>query len=64
MRWWRDHSLTIIMAVIGTALLIFAFTHEEGKWFDLWLALGAGVLTVGLFYLLSQFFREKTKPED
>jgi len=61
---WRDHSLTIILSAIGVALTGIAFMHEEGKLFDLWLGLGAGTLTVALFYFLAQFLREKAKPED
>ena len=61
---WRDHSLTIVMTTAGCALTAFAFLFEEGKWFDLWLGLGQGTLTAAGLFFLSQFFREKAKPED
>ena len=64
MKFWRDHSLTIVMLVTGCGLILFAFTFETGQWFDLWLGLGQGVLTAALLFFLSQFFRERTKPED
>ena len=64
MKFWRDHSLTIVMTVAGCGMSLFAFAFEEGKWFDLWLGLGQGTLTAALLYFLSQFFREKSKPED
>jgi len=66
MRWWRDHSLTLVLGALGAIMLGVAFTFEshEARLFDLWLSLGSGVLTVALFYFLSQFFREKAKPED
>ena len=66
MKVWRDHSLTIVLGILGTIGILVAFTYEqaEARMFDLWLGLGCGVLTVALFYFLSQFFREKAKPED
>jgi hypothetical protein len=66
MKFWRDHSLTIVLGILGTIGILVAFTYEssEARMFDLWLSLGSGVLTVALFYFLSQFFREKAKPED
>ena len=64
MKLWRDHSLTIVMAGIGSALIVLAFVVEHGRLFDLLLGLGQGVLTAALLFFLSQFFREKTKPED
>lgn len=63
-KWWRNHSLTIVLTLTGVALIIVAFTHDEGKLFDLWLTLGGGSLTVALMNLLSLFFRETAKPED
>jgi len=61
---WTDHSLTIVMTIVGSILIWIAFLYDEGQVFDLWLGLGCGVLTVALFYFLSQFLREKAKPED
>jgi hypothetical protein len=64
MNLWRDHSLTIMMVAIGCAFTALAFTFDEGKWFDLWLGLGQGTLTTAALFFLSQWFREKAKPED
>jgi hypothetical protein len=64
MAFWRDHSLTIVMAAIGAALTAGAFAFEEGKAFDLVLGLGQGTLTTAALFFLSQYFREKAKPED
>jgi len=66
MKFWRDHSLTIVLGILGTIGILVAFTFEssEPRLFDLWLSLGSGALTVALFWFLSQFFREKAKPED
>ena len=64
MKFWRDHSLTIVMTSTGCGMILFSFTFEAGKWFDLWLGLGQGMLTASLLFFLSQFFRETTKPED
>ena len=61
---WRDHSLTIIMVTLGVVLISSAFIFEAGRTFDLLLGLGQGVLTASLVFFLSQFFREKAKPED
>ena len=63
-KFWQDHSLTVVMAVIGVALTAFAFAFEPGRTFDLFLGLGIGLLTVAMLFFLSQFFREKAKPED
>jgi hypothetical protein len=64
MRFWRDHSLTIVLAAVGTALSVIAFVFDEGKWCDLFMGLGQSCLGVALFYYLSQYFVEKAKPED
>lgn len=64
MKFWRDHSLTIVMATAGCGLIVLAFVIEDDRLFDLWIGLGQGVLTAALLFFLSQFFREKAKPED
>jgi hypothetical protein len=63
-KFWQDHSLTIILAAIGLALLAIAIPFREGTWFDTILGLGHGALTAALLYFLSAYFREKNKPED
>ena len=64
MAFWRDHSLTIVMGALGALLTAGAFAFEEGKLFDLVLGLGQGTLTTAAVFFLSQYFREKAKPED
>jgi hypothetical protein len=63
-RLWRDHSLSIVLAALGVGCIAYAFRHEEGQWFDLWLGLGQSTLTVSLFYVLSAWLRERNRPED
>jgi uncharacterized membrane protein YjjP (DUF1212 family) len=63
MTWWRDHSLTIVMAAIGVSLIAIGFLFED-KWWDVVSGLGQGTLTGGLVFYLSRFFRETAKPED
>jgi thiol:disulfide interchange protein len=67
MRIWRNHSLTIVLTVLGcglTALAIWlVWPLELDRWFDILSGLGAGLLTVALFNLLSGPLREKNKPE-
>jgi hypothetical protein len=59
-----NHSLTLTMAVFGTAMVVWAWQHEPGPAFDTWLGMGQGMLTVALFYAAANFFRETAKPED
>jgi hypothetical protein len=61
--WWRDHSLTVVLAGIGVSLIAFGFLFED-KWWDVVSGLGQGTLTGGLVFYLSRFFRETAKPED
>jgi hypothetical protein len=61
---WRGHSLSIVLGVIGVASTLTAFQFPEGKWFDLFLGVGQGCLTVVLFYGFAGYLREKNKPED
>lgn len=60
---WRNHSLTIVLTVIGAATLAFAWFFED-KWWDLFSGLGQGTLTGALVFWLSRYFRETAKPED
>lgn len=64
MKYIKDHSLTIFMALLGAAMIWFGFTATEDRTFDLWLGLGCGTLTVALFYIAAGFLREKNKPEE
>lgn len=60
---WRNHSLTIVLWAVGTALVTFAFGFEPGRVFDLLLTMGGGALTVALFNTLAGSFTERNKPE-
>lgn len=61
--WWRDHSLTVVLAGIGVTTIAFAFLFDD-KWWDVVSGLGQGTLTGGLVFYLSRYFRETAKPED
>ena len=63
-RIWQDHSLSVVNTVVGIALIVLAFQFEEGRWFDLFLGLGQGVLTAGLVFILSGPLRERNKPDE
>lgn len=67
-KYWRDHSLTIIVWAIGIGLTGWAiwliWPLEPKDWFDVLTGLGAGVLTVALFNVLSGPFREVNKPDE
>lgn len=66
--WLRQHSLTLELLALGTALtgvgiwIIWPLTPE--RWFDLMTSLGAGALTVALMNILSWGARETVRPED
>jgi len=59
-RLWRDHSLTIVLTVIGLACLGLAFVHA----WDFWLGLFHAAIGVALLNLLAGPFRERNKPEE
>jgi thiol:disulfide interchange protein len=65
---WRDHSLTIVLTLLGLLLTGLGVWHvwplENDRWFDIWSGLGAGTLTVALFNWLSGPLRERNKPEE
>lgn len=61
--WWNDHSLTIVLMLIGTTVIAVSFLFD-GKWWDVGSGLGQGTLTGGLVFYLSRYFRETAKPED
>lgn len=64
-RCWRDHSLTIVVAILGAICVGCAFQDEPGtKWWDVWLGSGQGLLTVAAFYLFAGWLRERNRPED
>ena len=60
---WRDHSLTIVLMLIGSGLIAVGFLFDD-KWWDVVSGLGLGTLTGGLVFVLSRYFRETAKPED
>ena len=62
-RYWRDHSLTIVLWSVGLLFLAAAFCFEPGQVFDFLLGLGHGAITVALFNTLAGPLRERNKPE-
>jgi predicted membrane channel-forming protein YqfA (hemolysin III family) len=67
-RLWRDHSLTIVLAVLGltaTAIsIVIVWPIERDRWFDLVSSLGMAFLTVAVWQALSGPFVERNKPEE
>jgi hypothetical protein len=67
-RLWRDHSLTIVLAVLGltaTAISMWiVWPIERDRWFDLVSGVGVALLTVALWQWLSGPFVERNKPEE
>lgn len=62
---WRDHSLSVVLCVIGLGFLAVALSFEPGtQVWDILLGFSQGTLTVTLFYGLAGCFRERNKPED
>lgn len=64
LKYWYNHSLTIVMWVLGIIMTTIAFAFDAGRIFDLLLGLGGALITVALFYTLSGPLRESNKPED
>jgi predicted membrane channel-forming protein YqfA (hemolysin III family) len=67
-RLWRDHSLTIVLAVLGltaTAISMWCvWPLERDRWFDLLSSMGMGFLTVALWQWLSGPLKEVNRPEE
>jgi len=63
-RLWRDHSLTIVLTVIGLACLGLAATAPDDYFWDFWLGLFHAAIGVALLNLLAGPFRERNKPEE
>lgn len=65
MRFWRDHSLSIVLVVIGFLFLGAALLFSRDSiWWDIWLGLFHACLGVALLNLLAGPFRERNRPED
>jgi hypothetical protein len=63
-RFWTDHSLSIVLGVLGAVSSGTAFLADPGtRWWDLFLGLGQGLLTVTAFNVLAGRFREVNKPD-
>jgi hypothetical protein len=62
--YWRNHSLTIVLWLVGISLTGIAFLFGSGRIFDLLLGLGGALITVALFGTLSGPLRERNKPGD
>jgi hypothetical protein len=63
-RFWRNHSLTIILWGVSMSFIAGAFLFEPGRVFDLLLGVGHGAFTVALLNSLSGRFRERNKAEE
>ena len=61
---WRDHSLTIVLVVIGVACLGIALWHDrDHRGWDIWLGLFHAAVGIALLNLLAGPFRERNKPD-
>lgn len=63
-RIWRDHSLSIVTAVLGSVFAVVSIFTPEGKWFDYSSGLAIMFLSIGILGWLYSRFREVAKPED
>lgn len=63
-QFWTDHSLTIVIGTLGLGFVLVAMPLREGNWFDLWLGLGHGCLTVAFLNALAGRLRERNKPDE
>jgi len=59
-RLWRDHSLTIVLVMIGGFCFALALVHS----WDFWLGLFHACIGVALLNLLAGPFRERNRPEE
>lgn len=64
MKWWRDHSLSITLLGVGSAVTAACIPLGEGTAFDLISGVGVAFLTGGLQGLLAGPLRERNKPEE
>jgi hypothetical protein len=60
---WRDHSLSIVLSIIGVGLISIAMALQPGKMLDLLLGLGSSFATVAMVNLLAGPLVERNKPE-
>jgi len=65
MKFWRDHSLTVVLLIIGLLFLCIALLHSRDSigW-DIWLGLFHACVGVALLNLLAGPFRERNRPEE
>ena len=65
LRWWRDHSLTIVLSVIALTCLGIALLHDrDHRGWDVWLGLFHACIGVALLNFLAGPFRERNRPEE
>ncbi len=66
-RFCRDHSLTIILTILGVTStgigMWFVWPLEPDRWFDIFSGIGAGLGTVAVMNWLAGPFYERNKPE-
>lgn len=62
-RAWEDHSLSIVLVLLGATLFTPCYFLSEGKLFDFILGLGHGCWTGALVNVLAGSFRERNRPE-
>jgi hypothetical protein len=63
-RLWENHSLTIVLALLGVMFIGIAIPLREGTWFDIIVGFGHGCGAVALYNWLAGPLKERNKPED
>jgi hypothetical protein len=61
---WENHSLTIVLALLGVMFIGIAIPLREGTWFDIIVGFGHGCGAVALYNWLAGPLKERNKPED
>jgi hypothetical protein len=63
-RCWRNHSLSIVLAVTGLGTYAIGYAIDELRLSDFFLNLGHGFFPLAVFNALAGQLREVNKPED
>jgi hypothetical protein len=64
-QFWHDHSLSVVLTVIGLGCLAAALLHSRDmRGWDIWLGLFHACAGVALLNFLAGPFRERNKPEE
>lgn len=62
-RFYRRHSLSLVLTLGGLLICVAALWLPEGKWFDLVSQTGGGMSVAGLVNFMAGPLRETNRPE-